>query len=113
VVLREGGVTRLERIWRQAATKVGEHIVQLQLSSDESGDPNDDDVEQRVTQNPWQTSVYQQPNKEGRPSEIKELTPQSQLQRSTRTRRPNPKYANTAIVEEATIIEPEKFKEVS
>ncbi|KAE8675430.1 putative RING/U-box superfamily protein [Hibiscus syriacus] len=44
--------------------KMGEHAVQLQTSSDESEDPNDDDVEQRVTQNPWQTSVYQQPNEE-------------------------------------------------
>ncbi|KAE8660144.1 hypothetical protein F3Y22_tig00116958pilonHSYRG00159 [Hibiscus syriacus] len=43
---------------------MGEHAVQLQISSDESEDPNGDDVEQRVTQNPWQTSVYQQPNEE-------------------------------------------------
>ncbi|KAE8655957.1 Pathoproteinsis-related protein 5 [Hibiscus syriacus] len=35
--------------------KMGEHTVQLQTSSDEPGDPNGDDVEQRVTQNPWQT----------------------------------------------------------
>ncbi|KAE8671632.1 hypothetical protein F3Y22_tig00111941pilonHSYRG00018 [Hibiscus syriacus] len=44
--------------------KMGEHVVQLQTSSDESEDPNGDDVEQRVTQNPWQTGVYQQPNEE-------------------------------------------------
>uniref|UniRef100_A0A2N9HY47 Integrase catalytic domain-containing protein n=1 Tax=Fagus sylvatica TaxID=28930 RepID=A0A2N9HY47_FAGSY len=93
--------------------KMGEHTVQLQPSSDESGDPNGDDVEQRVAQNPWQTGVYQQPNEEGGPTETEELTPQSQLRRSTRTRRPNPKYANAAIVEEATIIEPETFEEAS
>jgi transposase InsO family protein len=91
--------------------KMGEHTVQLQPSLDESGDPNGDDVEQRVAQNPWQTGVYQQPNEEGGPTETEELTPQSQLRRSTRTRRPNPKYANAAIVEEATIIEPETFEE--
>ncbi|KAE8655616.1 hypothetical protein F3Y22_tig00117021pilonHSYRG00028 [Hibiscus syriacus] len=61
--------------------KMGEHDVQLQTSSDESEDPNGDDVEQRVTQNPWQTGV------------------------------PNPKYANAAIIEEAT--EPETFEEAS
>ncbi|KAL5563740.1 hypothetical protein UlMin_033487, partial [Ulmus minor] len=91
--------------------KMGEHTVQLQTSSDESGDPDGDDVEQRVTQNPWQTGVYQQPNEEGGPSETEESTPQSQLRRSTRIRRPNPKYANAAIIEEAT--EPETFEEAS
>ncbi|KAE8725434.1 Indole-3-acetic acid-amido synthetase GH3.17 [Hibiscus syriacus] len=91
--------------------KMGEHDVQLQTSSDELEDPNDDDVEQRVTQNPWQTGVYQQPNEEGGPSETEESIPQSQLRRSTRIRRPNPKYANTAIIEEAT--EPETFEEAS
>ncbi|KAM2723556.1 hypothetical protein EV1_026500 [Malus domestica] len=91
--------------------KMGEHTIQLQLSSDESGDPNGDDVEQRVAQNPWQTGVYQQPNEEGEPSETEESTPQSQLRRSTRARRPNPKYANAAIIEEST--EPETFEEAS
>ncbi|KAE8684131.1 PLAC8 family protein [Hibiscus syriacus] len=90
---------------------IGEHAVQLQTSSDESEDPNGDDVEQRVTQNPWQTGVYQQPNEEGGPSETEESIPQSQLRRSTRIRRPNPKYANAAIIEEAT--EPETFEEAS
>ena len=32
--------------------KMGEHTFQLQPSSDELGDPNGDDVEQRVAQNP-------------------------------------------------------------
>ncbi|KAE8704478.1 hypothetical protein F3Y22_tig00110450pilonHSYRG00264 [Hibiscus syriacus] len=91
--------------------KMGDHDVQLQTSSDESEDPNGDDVEQRVTQNPWQTGVYQQPNEEGGPSETEESIPQSQLRRSTRIRRPNPKYANAAIIEEAT--EPETFEEAS
>ncbi|KAE8711941.1 Detected protein of unknown function [Hibiscus syriacus] len=91
--------------------KMVEHIVQLQTSSDESGDPNGDDIEQRVTQNPWQTGVYQQPNEEGGPSEIEELIPQSQLQMSTRIRKPNPKYANATIIEEAR--EPETFEEAS
>ncbi|KAE8684543.1 putative disease resistance protein [Hibiscus syriacus] len=79
-----GGGARLERIWRQAATKDGEHTVQLQTSSDELGDPNSDDIEQRVTQNPWQTGMYQQPKKEGGPSETEESIPQSQLRRRDR-----------------------------
>ncbi|KAE8681718.1 hypothetical protein F3Y22_tig00111310pilonHSYRG00060 [Hibiscus syriacus] len=44
--------------------KMGEHAVQLQISSDESEYPNGDDVKQRVTQNPRQNGVYQQPNEE-------------------------------------------------
>ncbi|KAE8669113.1 Detected protein of unknown function [Hibiscus syriacus] len=91
--------------------KMGEYIVQLQTSSDKLRDPNDDDVEQRVTHNPWKTSVYQQPNEEGGPSEIEESIPQAQLRRSTRIRRPNLKYANASIIEEAT--EPETFEEAS
>ncbi|KAE8672542.1 tir-nbs resistance protein [Hibiscus syriacus] len=91
--------------------KMVEHAVQLQTSSDELEDLNGDDVEQRVTQNPWQTGVYQQPNEEGGPSETEESIPQSQLRRSTRIRRPNPKYANAGIIEEAT--EPETFEEAS
>ncbi|KAG6528974.1 hypothetical protein ZIOFF_011166 [Zingiber officinale] len=59
--------------------KMGEYIVQLQPSSDESRDPNDNDIEQGVAQSPWQTGIYQQPNEEERPSEMEESTPQSQL----------------------------------
>ena len=55
--------------------------------------------------------MYQQLSEEGRPSEIEESTPTSQLQRSTRTRMPNPIYANAAIVGEANIVEPETFEE--
>ncbi|KAG6485792.1 hypothetical protein ZIOFF_054357 [Zingiber officinale] len=91
--------------------KMREHIVQLQSGSDESGGPNDNDAEQTVAQSPWQTGIYQHPNEEERPNEVEELTPQSQLRRSTRTRRLNPKYANAAIVEEA--VEPETFEKAS
>ncbi|KAE8729828.1 PLAC8 family protein [Hibiscus syriacus] len=91
--------------------KMGEYTVQLQTSSDESGDQNGDDFEQRVTQNPWETDVYQQPNEEGGSSETEESILQSQLQRSTTIQRTNPKYANATIIEEAA--EPETFEEVS
>ncbi|KAL5795083.1 hypothetical protein ACOSP7_003677 [Xanthoceras sorbifolium] len=89
---------------------MGEHTVQIQPSSDEAIAPYDNDDEQRITQNPWQTGMYQQPDEEGRSSETEESTP---LRRSIRTRKPNPKYANAAIVEEATVIEPETFEEAS
>ncbi|KAK9185737.1 hypothetical protein WN943_026096 [Citrus x changshan-huyou] len=88
--------------------KMGEHTVKMHISS--AGDLCDSDSERRVTLNPWQSGVYQQPDEEGVPSETEESTP---LRRSTRTRRPNPKYANAAIVEEATGIEPETFEEAS
>ncbi|KAH9726925.1 hypothetical protein KPL70_008466 [Citrus sinensis] len=88
--------------------KMGEHSVQIHLSS--AGDLCDSDSERRVTLNPWQSGVYRQPDEEGVPSETEESTP---LRRSTRTRRPNPKYANAAIVEEVTGIEPETFEEAS
>jgi len=88
--------------------KIGEHFVQIHLSS--AGDLCDSDSERRVTLNPWQSGVYRKPDEEGVPSEMEESTP---LRRSTRTRRPNPKYANAAIVEEATGIEPETFEEAS
>jgi len=88
--------------------KMGEHSVQIHLSS--AGDLCDSDSERRVILNPWQSGVYRQPDEEGVPSETEESTP---LRRSTRTRRPNPKYANAAIVEEATGIEPETFEEAS
>ncbi|XP_068639374.1 uncharacterized mitochondrial protein AtMg00820-like [Aristolochia californica] len=55
--------------------------------------------------------MYQQPNEEGGPSEMEESTPQFQLQRSTRTRRTNPKYTNAAIAKEENMIESETFEE--
>ncbi|KAM1753555.1 hypothetical protein ACFX12_006125 [Malus domestica] len=39
--------------------KMNEHTIQLQPSSDESGDLNGDDVKQKMAQNPWQTGMYQ------------------------------------------------------
>ena len=93
----------------QLQQKIGEHYVQLQ-NSNKPEDPNDDnDVEQRLVQNPWQTGVYRL---DDGPGEMEEPVPQSQLRRSTRARKPNPKYANAAIVEEVIETEPEMFEEV-
>ena len=55
-----------------------------------------------------QTGVYQQPTNEDEPGEPEVQTP---LRRSRRIRKPNPKYVNAAIVEEADAKEPETFEE--
>lgn len=78
--------------------KMGEHTAQIRQSSCELEDLDDgDNVELEVTQNPWQTGLYQQPIEKVRPSEVEVSTPQSQVRRSTRIRKSNPKYANAAI----------------
>ncbi|CAL8992183.1 unnamed protein product [Prunus brigantina] len=63
--------------------KMGEQIVPIQPSSNEHEDSLDGDDDEQ----------------------------ESQPKRSTRVRKPNPKYTNTAIAEEA--VEPETFKEAS
>lgn len=71
-------------------------------------DENVDGDEECISQNPWRTGVYQRPSDEGESSEAVAPT---QLRRSTRTKKPNLKYANAAIVEEANAKEPETFEE--
>ncbi|KAL6311801.1 hypothetical protein AAG906_020910 [Vitis piasezkii] len=68
----------------------------------------DGDIGDDETQSPWQTGVHGQPSEEGEPSETEAPIP---LRRSTRTKKPNPKYANVAIVEDANAKEPETFAE--
>jgi len=78
------------------------------LSLDEAKDvDNEDKIEEGVVESPWQTSVYQQPINEDEFSGPEARTP---LRRSTRIRKPNPKYANAAIVEEVDEKEPETFE---
>lgn len=52
--------------------------------------------------------MYEQPSKKGKSSEVEAPIP---LRRSTRTRKPNLKYANTAIVKDTNIKEPVTFEE--
>ncbi|RVW95735.1 Retrovirus-related Pol polyprotein from transposon TNT 1-94 [Vitis vinifera] len=68
----------------------------------------DGDIGDDKTQSPWQTGVHGQPSEEGEPSETEAPIP---LRRSARTKKPNPKYANVAIVEDANAKEPETFAE--
>ena len=82
---------------------------QIRLSLDETKDfDNEGNVEGGVTESPWQTGVYQQLSNEDESGRPEARTP---LRRSTRIRKPNPKYANAAIVEEADTKEPETFEE--
>ncbi|KAL6335511.1 hypothetical protein AAG906_029754 [Vitis piasezkii] len=54
------------------------------------------------------SGVHEQPREESEPSETEAPIP---LRRSARTKKPNPKYANVAIVEDANAKEPETFAE--
>jgi len=75
---------------------------QLQLDLG-AGEVSDDDTAQR----PWRTGVYEQPSEEGEGEPSRTVEPR----RSTRIKRPNPKYVNAAITEEEDATEPETFEE--
>lgn len=67
-------------------------------------------VEEEVTQvqesQPWQTGIFHSPNTNDNDDDP------TNLRRSTRVRRPNPRYANASIVESNTC-EPKSFKQSS
>ncbi|KAG5591973.1 hypothetical protein H5410_042487 [Solanum commersonii] len=60
------------------------------------GEADEDNVDEFVAQNPWQTGMYKQPGEEG---ELIEADSPPPLRRSTRTRKQNPKFANAAIID--------------
>ena len=67
------------------------------------GPPSPTEVE-RYAQNPSQTRLHQRGQDEHQHEE-KEVEEQRQLKRSTRQRKPNPKYANVAeVMEEKELI---------
>ncbi|RVW23784.1 hypothetical protein CK203_097571 [Vitis vinifera] len=80
----------------------------IQLSLGEAENATNGDIGDDETQSPWQTGVHGQPSEEGEPSETEAPIP---LRRPARTKKPNPKYANVAIVEDANAKEPETFAE--
>ncbi|KAK2980732.1 hypothetical protein RJ640_011712 [Escallonia rubra] len=81
---------------------------QIHLSLYEvDGTVDEGNAKEYVAQNPWQTGVYQQQSEEGDSSGVE--TPL--LRRSTRTRKPNPKYANVSIVEKPDEKELEAYEE--
>ncbi|KAL6312964.1 hypothetical protein AAG906_038533 [Vitis piasezkii] len=71
----------------------------IQLSLGEAENAADGDIGDDETQSPWQTGVHGQPSEEGEPSETEAPIP---LRISARTKKPNPKYSNVAIVEDET-----------
>ncbi|KAL0427813.1 UNVERIFIED_CONTAM: Retrovirus-related Pol polyprotein from transposon RE2 [Sesamum latifolium] len=81
---------------------------QIKLISEIEATNGDQDVKEGAAQNSWQTGVYQRQEEESEPIEAVVETP---LRRSTRTRKPNPNYANAAIVEETEPQEPKIIEE--
>ncbi|KAH0721579.1 hypothetical protein KY285_005164 [Solanum tuberosum] len=81
--------------------------IQLSLDGVES-EANEDNIDEDVTQNLWQTGMYQQPGEE---SELIGANSPPSLRRSTRIRKKNPKFANATIVEDENEKEPETFEE--
>ena len=79
-------------------------------ATDESDEENG--AEQGEIENPWQRGVYQRPVEDTEPVQEGEGS-QPQLRRSTRIRKPNPKYANAAVAEVEIPKEPETFDEAS
>ena len=86
---------------------LGSSHIQLSLDRAE-GEANEDNVDEVVAQNPWQTGMYKQPGEEG---ELIGADSPPLLRRSIRTRKQNPKFANAAIVEDENEKEPETFEE--
>ncbi|GKV38633.1 hypothetical protein SLEP1_g46522 [Rubroshorea leprosula] len=67
------------------------------------------------TVSPWQTGVREPMTEETRQGEVEEAEqqPEQQLRRSTRERKPNPKYANIALIEASPVTEPENYEEAA
>ena len=87
--------SNIEEILQQ---KLGEQTTQIQSNVDAPENPSDIDIDkQEVTQSS---------------ESDKNETTHQQLRRSNRIRRPNPKYANAAIVEDR-VYEPETYEEAS
>ncbi|PHT79794.1 hypothetical protein T459_17846 [Capsicum annuum] len=84
---------------------------QIQLGLGEAKHADDEDnIEEGATQCPWKTGVYQQPCEQAEPSGVETPT---QLRKLTRFIKPNPKYANAALMEKEGANEPETFEEAS
>jgi hypothetical protein len=87
------------------------HPIHFQLESGEGEVSVEDkgqtsEEEEENSRHPWQTGVYDRPSEEEG-----EHSRSVEPRRSTRTRRPNPKYANAAITEEEIAAEPETFED--
>nr|GEW40517.1 retrovirus-related Pol polyprotein from transposon TNT 1-94 [Tanacetum cinerariifolium] len=84
---------------------IGYDVQRKGWRDDEASD-TDQHAEVRADQNPWHTCVYQRHEKD----DPNQSQVENALRRSTRTCKPNPKYANVAIVE-TDQKEPDTFEE--
>ncbi|XP_058071224.1 uncharacterized mitochondrial protein AtMg00820-like [Magnolia sinica] len=62
---------------------------------------------------PWQTRVHQSSSEELCPSQHEVTVDNPPLRRTTRQRKPNPRYVDAALAEEETVKEPMTFEEAS
>nr|CAD1829770.1 unnamed protein product [Ananas comosus var. bracteatus] len=79
-------------------------------SGQSSMEPTSDEQQLQKSPEPWRTGVHYQTPEEDRPSQLEDVG--TQLRRSSRQRKPNPKYANAALAEEEeTPKEPASYEE--
>lgn len=82
---------------------MNEQNVKIFLSQEEFEDFDDlknEDIEQNEAQSPWKTGVHQCPIEDKEPRRLEPRTPEPQLRRSERVRKPNLRYINAVVVEE-------------
>ncbi|GAB2303795.1 hypothetical protein Dimus_038963 [Dionaea muscipula] len=105
-----------ERLERQSDDDGGTSSPPPEPVSEKSVSDEDKSGDQSPKRSPWRTGVHKV-TEEARPSQFEELEdaddPQSQRRRSTRVRKPNPKYANAALIEDDRPKEPSSYQEAS
>jgi Integrase core domain len=90
---------------------IQEEVIEVEPVSDQARVRSPD-----KEKSPWQTGVHTRSSEEEKASELEELeeeVPQLQLRTSTRIRKPNPKYANAALVEDNGAKEPSTYEEAA
>ncbi|XP_072150024.1 uncharacterized protein [Setaria viridis] len=75
-------------------------------SEDKEGAPN-------KAKSPWKTGVHQMTSEEPQLPQVELDEPIQGLRRTTRQSKPNPRYANTALVDESMPIEPSSYEEAA
>ncbi|KAL4355035.1 hypothetical protein GQ457_06G000650 [Hibiscus cannabinus] len=79
-----------------------------------ASDPSEErDSSTSKYKSPWKTGIHRSTSEELRSSQIKVDEPIQELRRSTRHRQPNPRYANTTLVNESIPIEPSNYEEAT
>nr|DAD30233.1 TPA_asm: hypothetical protein HUJ06_031701 [Nelumbo nucifera]DAD30241.1 TPA_asm: hypothetical protein HUJ06_031709 [Nelumbo nucifera]DAD30243.1 TPA_asm: hypothetical protein HUJ06_031711 [Nelumbo nucifera]DAD30260.1 TPA_asm: hypothetical protein HUJ06_031728 [Nelumbo nucifera]DAD30262.1 TPA_asm: hypothetical protein HUJ06_031730 [Nelumbo nucifera] len=86
-----------------------EENLQEKINEKEDLEPQLSSSDTQKSLGPWSTSVHEQKTAEDiRPSQMEELEeqPRQELRRSTKVRRPNPKYIDAALAEEVNNLKP-------